>query len=397
MRELNLCYKPGTGPRTIPTSNTITLLSSKFLGGSLIPKLERLTWNISHMPTLLTAFPLFLSPSLKHVTLYTDPETQLRDDQPKKLVKMISLLPPSLEHLSIMCYDLGDNSLEDAISSLVLRCGPSLTSFGTCVGLSVAAICHLIQLPHLSSLVTCQGPPSAIPIPIFPSLEHLQLDVPGGLPPGVQTKALQWPEVIVSHQGHILQSGSRLSTPHTNPVYQLKSLRYPGATTVDSEFMSSVVNFRNLVTLCVDMVCSYDKCRFRLTDNDLENLATTLPLLQCLRLGKPCIPDTCENTVVSLALLSVHCPDLEVLEIHCATREIVSDMQNLLENRNLYEGPKCKVRGVIVGDLSFRLPKVSREDDEETVMRGFKFIFPDLVQLRDLEDCYVGRSRKFYM
>jgi hypothetical protein len=383
MCELNLSV---TSNRTIPTDDTLTLLLSNSPGGLMLPNLERLTWNITDMPTLLTVFPLFLSPGLKHVTLYTHPEFKLHDDELENLVKMISLFPPSLEHLSVMYYrHTQDCSLQDAISSLVLRCGPSLRSFETCRVLSEAAIHHLIQLPRLSSLRICQGPPRAIPTSILPSLEHLQLDTPRGSPLGQKSEALPWSKVIISHKRRILENGSRLPTPTTNAVDLLKSLKYPQNTIVDSGFLSSVVNFRNLVTLCVDMICFYGQCSFHLTDNDLRILATTLPLLKCLRLGKSCLLDTCETTVVSLALLSVHCPDLEVLESHFNTKEITSDMQRLLDNRDAYDGPKCKVRDVILGHPA-RWPDrgwANHGEDYEILLKGFKFIFPDMVDLED--------------
>ena len=54
------------------------------------------------------------------------------------------------------------------------------------------------------------------------------------------------------------------------------------------------------MTLEVQVNCSsVGACIFQLTDDDMENLAIALPHLESLRLGKPCIFDTCKTTVAA--------------------------------------------------------------------------------------------------
>ena len=67
---------------------------------------------------------------------------------------------------------------KDSFSSVVLRCGPSLTQFTSPVPLSDAAVDHLIRLPHLRNW-RVEGPPptystSHLPL-VFPPLAEFTL------------------------------------------------------------------------------------------------------------------------------------------------------------------------------------------------------------------------------
>ena len=86
------------------------------------------------------------------------------------LVQIISVLPTSLEDLSITYGQAKEEPLKDAISSLFRRFGSSLRRFCSNVPLSEAAIHHLMQLPNIRFWVVGQGPPWAVPPSIFPSL-----------------------------------------------------------------------------------------------------------------------------------------------------------------------------------------------------------------------------------
>ena len=96
------------------------------------------------------------------------------------------------------------------------------------------------------------------------------------------------------------QDGFTIGTSHPSITKTLKSLECPDDTIVDSTLVSSIIEFRNLVTLEVQVNCSsVGACIFQLTDDDMENLAIALPHLESLRLGKPCIFDTCKTTVAA--------------------------------------------------------------------------------------------------
>ena len=155
----------------------------------------------------------------------------------------------------------------------------------------------------------------------------------------------------------------------------LKSLSYPASTTIDSTFLSSVVKFRDLVTLYVRPDCSdVGGCAFQLRDDGIRDLAVTLPHLVKLQLGQPCDSNSCDTTVASLLAMSTHCLDLVVLEIHFNTRTIVDDMKHLVDGGTGCDKIKCKLRNFSVGDL----PLGVRGEDNVAVAMGFRDIFPCL-------------------
>ena len=129
------------------------------------------------------------------------------------------------------------------------------------------------------------------------------------------------------------------------------------------------------MTLEAQVNCSsVGTCIFQLTDDDMENLAIALPHLESLRLGKPCIFDTCKTTVAALMSISVHCLDLT--ETHFNTLEIVRDSQRVLDRGAGRDDAKCRVSNLPVGGLS-----VEAQKNIETVVMGLKVIFPCLRNL----------------
>ena len=376
MRELNHGY------RIDMATDTLHRLSCNSPGGLLCPMLEGLYWNIPSAGTALPFFRLFLSPHLKRVSFYTDSYSPgITPDIPwgqlAALVQIISFLPTFLEHLSIMCGAGKGGPLKDVISSFVCRCGSSLRSFETCVPLSEAGIRHLMQLPDLHTWYTVQEPPRTIPASIFPFLEQLHLGDHAAIP---------WLHLLASRGKGILRDGSASATSHSNTRETLKSLDCPRGTIVNSIFLSSVVNFSNLVRLRVHNFCrDGDGCSFRMTDDNVNNLTSALPRLEALELGNPCGLNSCENTVASLLSISVHCRDLTVLSIHFNTLTIVEDTQRLLDEGSGRDKARCKLEDLWVGSMPLEI----RSEDIETVATGLKTIFPSLTRAG-----YDGRWRE---
>ena len=352
------------------TSDTLSRLSSNSPGGLLFPNLEWLHWDVYESDTALAYFRLFLSPHLQRVTLYAD--LDLFDYIPRSqlaaIIRVISFLPTSLEYLSVM-YDSywEENPLKDAVSSFICRCGPSLRGFGTFIPLSEAAIHRLTQLPNLSHWTTAQEPPQAVPTSIFPSLEHLHLN---------SNDALTWLHLPVT-----LRNSPAPATSLTNVGGALKTLDCCWSATLGSNFLSTIAEFQNLVTL---RVRTYDcsngggYCTFHLTDDDMEHLAAALPRLKHLRLRQPCQANTCNTTVASLVSLSANCLDLTLLETHFNTLTITDDMRRLLDRGAGCDQTKCKLRSILVGNM----PLEVRKEDIETIAMGFKVIFPCLTDIR---------------
>ena len=346
-RELCLGYREEV------TDDTLRRLSSNSPGGVLCPNLERLHWSIAENTAAPPFLRLFLSPHLKEITLCTSSYTiDVPSSLPAAAAQIISLLPTSLEAMSVECFPGQDETLTDVISSFICQCGSSPRSFNTRIPLSEAAIQHVMQLPNLRSWTFTHEPPQIPLTPIFPSLEVLDFYIP---------KALPWLHILASHQKGTIEN--------------LEYISFPIGTIVDPTLLSSIITFRNLVALRVGSYCSNPEgCTFRLTDNDMENLAAALPRLGTLELGKPCGFNSCSNTVASLLSISIHCLDLTVLETHLNTRTIASDMQRLLDRGAGCDKAKCELSDLTTGYFPTELP----EGDIETVMMGFKAIFPHL-------------------
>jgi len=376
MRELHL---PPYGK--LPDS-TLHRLSSNSPGGVLFPKLELLCWDVYETAIPLTSFPLFLSPHLKRIALCGPGMSDISYGQLASLVQIILVLPTSLEDLTIMCGFEEEEPLRDAMSSFLRRCGSSLRRFDSCVRLSEAAIHHLMQLPNLRSWVIVQGLPRIDPPSIFPPLEALHLH---------EQATVEWLHLLGSHEEGVLHTGSTPTTSHPNIRETLRSLACPKDTIIDSTFLSSILKFRNLVTLYTDADCyGVEGCIFRLTDDNVENLAATLPRLECLQLGRPCDSNSCNTTIASLLSISTHCLDLRVLETHFNTLTIVGDMQRLLSGGSGHGNTKCEIRKLVVGFL----PLEVREEDIETVVAGFKVIFPCLAGFMDFDGHWHGLESK---
>lgn len=362
MRELHL------GLDRTPTTGALLRLSRILPDGPLFPMLKQLHWDLRGADSALGFSHLFLSQNLQHVTLYVTPSLfSIPRGRAAVLVQAISSLPTSLEELFVMCSQGREESLKGAISSFICRCGPSLRSFGTFLPLSETAIHHLMQLPNLSYWRTIQGPPQ-VPTSIPPSLEKLRFD---------KQEALPWLHFLASRENNALQKGSALATSHIGGT--LRHLEYPRGTIIDPTLLSSIVKFKNLVVLRVYIYnCSGAvSCSFRMTDGNMEDLATALPRLEELHLGEACCSNICKTTIASLMSISVHCLGLTVLEIHFNTRTIVSDVQYLLGGDAERNKAKCKLQSLSTGTT----PLEVRGRDVQTVAMGLKVIFPCLTNL----------------
>ena len=301
----------------------------------------------------LSYFHICLSPHLRYVCLYGSsvPEAQFAD-----LFQLISSLPTSLENFTIVCGKGEEELLKDTVSAFVCRCGSSPRAFRFYIPLTEAAIQRIMQLPNLCTWDTAQAPPQTAPLSVFPSLKHIYLRRPATLP---------WI--------HLLASRANISET-------LQTLKCPSGTIVDPTFLSSILKFRNLVILHVDTRCQVGRdCTFRLADADMESLATTLPRLKELQLGPSRGCNFCNTTVASLMSISTHCLDLKGLETHFNTLTIVGDMERLLDGNSGRDSAKCQLQKLGVGYSS---PGVDGED-VETVVKGFKAIFPCLMGFTD--------------
>ena len=143
MRGLYFDY---SGKFTVGALSRISLNSP---GGVLCPKLEWLRSDLRKTVNGLPLFRLLLSPHLKIVDFSNSRRLGPLEVWSTGLVQIISVLPTSIEALTVTCGLERHRSLEDAISTFICRSGSSLKSLHSCVPVSEAAIHHIAQLPNL--------------------------------------------------------------------------------------------------------------------------------------------------------------------------------------------------------------------------------------------------------
>jgi len=369
------------GEGVVIAEDTVRQFRLNSPAGGWFPALRILEWVISE--NNLPYVDLLFSPLLERA--YIDaPRLWNLSGFPRVILptiaSTISALPVSA--LRILCTGnpLGASiyimsawaHLKDSFSSVVLRCGPSLTHLSSVIPLSDAAVDHVIRLPHLRAWEIVGPPPSRSTPPtlmVFPPLRRLGLR---GASAGGWLSLFQ-------------RLVDRVSvTPSVEPLYMVKeSLTVlnaefrPTATVIDVPLTSPIRMFRNLVDLNIRTSCHKGRCNSKLKNDEVAELAMALPRLQRLCLGFPCEENIRATTAACLLPISVHCLRLGVLSIHFNTTNIIDDLKNIPADpqfRELFSLPKCRLSRLDVRDAPLTLD----ESDFETVADGMKGIFPDL-------------------
>lgn len=348
--------------------------------GGWFPALRTLGWTVSAHN--LRYIDLLFSPYLEEVWITTPPSwsrSKFPRDVLPVLASTISTLPASaLRSLRLgpsLGADPGDTHwvyFENSLSSIVLRCGPSLLHLASPVPLSDVAVDHVIRLPHLRTWRVGGPPPNysaSSPLLDFPTLTCLTL----------------WEGATRGWLSLFKRLEERVSVAQgTTPLYRVKesltslSVDVPSTTPViDISITSPIQMFRNLVILDVVVACDRDKCAFKLNNDNVTNLAIALPQLVRLHLGFPCQENTCDTTVACLLPISVYSLKLEILKIHFNTTNIVDDLKNVLVDPRFQE-LRSLPRGALWHLGVHGMPLTLDESDFEIVVDGMVNIFPSL-------------------
>ena len=359
--------------------------------GGWFPSLQNLSWRITE--TNIPYIDLFFSPSLKDFFFHPAwswGHFGIPPNVPPTLAKAVLALPTSgLERIS------GGTGhpwryFKDALSSVVLRCGPSFTEYDSRNPLSDAAITHLIQLPLLHTLCMYNPPPdyttTSLP-PVFPPLKKLTLG---------DSAAREWLLLFGRLEGGAptAQGATRLSK--TKESLEVLYIRDMFDTMIDSSFISPIQHFRNLIDLDMNVYChdvSESQCVFKLNDDDVVELTMALTQVESLLIGRACFEGTCSTTVACLLPISVHCVKLKNLEIHFNATNIVDDFKNTLDDprlRRLRPLPRCPLTHLDV----FEIPLSLDEHGFEIVLNGMTDIFPSLQSFGGVEPDWDELSRR---
>ena len=356
-----------------PTEEVLSRLNS--LAG-WFPVLQDLSWGCTE--SNLPYANLFFSPHLERVSIHTPCPTTGFKDPPKfraTIASTFSTLPVStLQSLSVEIRFVTDSTdFKDFPSSLVLRCGSSLTKFTSTIPLSNTAVNHLVHLPRLRTWHVKGSPPnySASSLPLaFPPLEEFTSE---------GDAAHKWLSLFGPLEDNVLTVQG--VTPLHKMKNSLKTLKIEDTfgPAINISSISSIQVFHNLINLNVwgHDEDREDLCTFGLNNDNVTELAMALPRLESLLLGRPCAKNICSTNVACLLPISVHCVKLQKLQVHFNTTNIVGDLKNISEDprfQELWSLPKCVLSHLDV----WRIPLTLNEFSLKIVADGMIAIFPSL-------------------
>jgi len=349
------------------------MISTTPPNGVVFSGLRDMDWTVQHHT--IPFYRLFLS---SHLTIfkfvYTPTEDEISDETlPSITSLMMELETSSLQRLELNLPPTTSPSLGFAISSVVLRCGPSLSALHVTTPLSDAAVRHIMTLPNLTSWDARNGPPTVSdlsPFGVFPQLETLNLHTDA---------SLEWLSFFEATPRTFPWQDSH-APPHRGPCQKLDFLESRVPTPVNAALISPIMQFHALVFLTLESACSdADGCTFSLTDDDVTEIAIALPRLRDAHFGEVCSANSCQTTVSSLIPFSVHCKDLVLLSIHFNTGNIREDLEVASMDPRLNDSPSFSERSVWL--LLSDAPYLISEEDVEPVLTGFLTIFPSLEEI----------------
>ena len=249
--------------------NTLSKLRRSSPIGGWFPALQHLFWRITR--SNLSYVDLFLSPHLTKVSISTSLSWR-HSRVPYEILPAIAstlfALPTSTLQTLWVSPLISGAALQYPLSSVVLRCGPTLTEFISTVPLSDAAVDHLIRLPRLRAC-RIEGPPPSYPLSHLPPVSPLTELALG------KDAAHGWLSLLE-------RLGASSGVRGT-----LKSLKLSNST-IDTSFAFPTRIFRNLVDLNVGVFCDGrngdDQCIFKLDNDNVTELVMALSQLVFLLL-----------------------------------------------------------------------------------------------------------------
>lgn len=367
MRELHF-YSGHWQDDTVP-DEILDVISASLPSGFICPQLRIVSWSSS---THRVFNRIFVS---SHLTKF---KFSCRQSNIEVLVGLASVMAelqaPFLQSLVIITPIPEDpilTNLKTALSSAILRCGPSLTNIIISVPLTGAAVRHAMQLPELTTWGTGGAPPDVLdlsPLDTSPKLECIHLHT---------VEALRWLPFFKENARRPPSDRVTHSQRNRGPHQTLTTIECQAPSRVDAALMSSLMLFRGLRYLHLEPICSRaGGCGFDFTDDGVGEMVTALPNLYGLNLGDVCSADSCKTTVASLLITSACCKDLEYLRIHFRTRDLLHDLESMPNNprlRNLLQLPRCRL-----GQLDVSKAPLEMEEGYERVAEVFLRIFPSI-------------------
>jgi len=341
------------------------------LGHYLLPnlrsvRLDLYTWD------LVPFVRLFLNPGLVNVDI------DFPGDGPHIYhPATISLIPTGdLTHLRLGSMEDDDLSM-DALHNLLDEASETLRSVCLDGQPSMAVIEKLFQLPNLRRLdVELPGTRISPPAVVLPSLEKLVVGYSeGGSWLHILQNIPKLQKLVTTYSGpsptYLQELGSSLGADMGRTLISLKCSSGKKAPLTEAG-LRSLLSFGRLTTLKLATPCIEQRCGTQLNDSIISELAMALPRLTSLTLGDiPCKASTSDVTITGLVALSTNCVDLDFLQLHFNTKDIISHGTHA--NSQTHKST-CKLRTLTVGSQ----PLPSNRNDILLVTFTILHIFPHL-------------------
>jgi len=322
-------------------------MQTQTLGHYLLPNLRSIRCDF-YPWDLVPFLRLFLNPGLVDVNI-SFPGDGLHIYRPAT----ISLIPTrGLTHLRLVSMDDDDELSMDALHNLLDEASETLRSVCLDGQQSTAVFEKLLQLPNLRCLDVrhpgAQISPSAV---VSPSLEKLVFGYNEGGPwLHILQNAPSLQELVVIYSGssptYLQKLASSLSKDMRRTLISLKCSSGKEAPLTESG-LRPFLSFGRLTTLELTTSCTGWRCGTQLNDSIISELAMALPRLASLTLGgMPCKASTSDVTVMGLVALSTNCVDLDFLQLHFNTKDIISRGTHANSQTHRFT---CKLRTLSVG------------------------------------------------
>ena len=355
-----------------PSEAALKLLNVRFSGRWMLPKLQDARWINAPRELVEPMLTLIVSPALTNFQLGLNVYDPLNALEVVPVFKALAPAYNSLVEIRICNPTINDPQIIHATSALLLGCNPDkLLYFHVDSTLSAAAFIYATQLPSLKAFFMRADPTELskpLPASMFPSLRSLQIrvaDVTGNHSPLTETIArirsdtfmhldLEIPAVTV---GTFLPPMLAALRPRgLHQTLTSLSIAPKGDFNLDTATIQPLLFLNQLTFLDIQMLCGQDRCPYKLSDKNLEDLVRAMPKLSSLSLGAVPCSQPASTTMKSLVSIAKYCKHLEDLIIHTNIEAIVGGVFER-EARGEHPTPdapiptftQCPLRNIIFG------------------------------------------------
>ena len=320
-----------------PSEAALKLLNTRFSGRCMLPRLRDIRWFSASLNYLELILPLIVSPILTTFELLVDAPRPLNALHVVSALKALAPAYNSLVEVYIPQFTIHDPRIIDAASALLLKCNPDkLHRFLVGSALSTEAFIYATRLPNLEQfIIRTDTTEPGIPLLTltFPSLKSLKINTTYPHSPLLQTIAhiqsttftnldLEFPAAAMGT--FLLTTLTALRPRNLHQTLTRLSITSGGGFDFDGVIIQPLLFLNQLTTLEINLLCSQDRCPYKLSDKDLEALVKAMPKLISLCLGQIPCSRPANNTMKSLVSIVKHCKHLEELIIHTNVEAIVA-------------------------------------------------------------------------